>query len=101
MRSYDGRFVPFVSKRVDPRKVLAVFKQRMEESRKLLDDKKGVNLKKYKVFYYGAQKWQRIKGKSVKKSPFGIWVNRKNVSRLIAFSHTAYENEYPVLICPL
>ncbi len=55
--------------------------ERFLESQKILESEGSLSLKKFKVFYLNIKvwKWKRIKGKRVKKSPFGLWVTKKHM----------------------
>ncbi len=61
--------------------------ERIRESQKILESGKCLSLKKFKVFYLSSKIWKcnRVKGKSVRKSPFGFWVTEKNM-KIFPFS---------------
>ncbi len=76
------------------REVLHEINARMKESHNLLIEKVSLNLMKFKVFYFFRGKWQRIKGNSVTKSDFGLWVTDTKISKLIT------QKDCQLLICP-
>ncbi len=57
---------------------------------------KCLDLKSFKLFYVSMGIWERVKGKRVRKSPFGWWVIRKGITKLIEITKF---NE--VLVCKI
>ncbi len=55
----------------------------------------NLDLMKFKVFYFFRGKWERIQGKRVTKSIFGLWVTREKISELIT------QKEFEILVCPM
>ncbi len=73
---------------------------RIKESYKFLENEtkfgKCLDLKRFKLFRFSKGTWHRVKGKRVRKSPFGWWVMRKGITKLIEM------NEFKeVLVCKI
>ncbi len=78
-----------------PQKVLDALNARIKESQELLCEKVSLDLTKFQVFYFFRGKWQRIKGKNVTQSAFGLWVTRERISKLVRVK------DFQVLVCPM
>ncbi len=77
---------------INPENVIDMLRRRVEESHKFLEGKgKSLDLTKCKVYHFYNRKWRRVKGKSVTKSPFGLWINKKRISKLIGTNVLACE----------
>ncbi len=63
--------------------IVGALTKRIEKSQQKLKEKINLDLQEFKVYYFSGKKWKRIKGKSVKKSSFGLWVNEEIESRFI------------------
>ncbi len=67
--------------------------ERITESQVFLWEKGSVSLRTFKVFRFFRNNWKRIKGISVKRSAFGLWVTRKKISKLIEINDMVTVNE--------
>ncbi len=79
-----------------PSEVFDAMQKRIRQSYQFLEKNQypSLNLQDFKIYYFQHGKWKQIKGKSVKKTLFGLWVNKQRVSRLIEV------NEYQeTLVC--
>ncbi len=99
MGYYDKGYFKFqLNAYISSFEVISVFKERIEASQKKIFENELTNfwnLKEMKIFYFYNQKWREVKGKSVKRSPFGLWVNKGSISRLIKVNELG-----EVLVCP-
>ncbi len=77
------------------REALDALNARIKESQESLREKVILDLVNFKVFYFFRAKWKRIKGKSVTKSAFGLWVTREKISKLIKVT------DFQVLVCAM
>ncbi len=77
----------FLGKFVKVEKVMDNLLARIKESYELLKNEtkfgKCLDLKSFALFYFSKGLWCRVKGKRVRKSPFGWWVTRKGITKII------------------
>ncbi len=69
--------------------------ERMVKSENVLLENGNLDLRKFKVFYFARGKWQRIEGKRVTKSAFGLWITREKVSKIIKLNES-----HEILVSP-
>ncbi len=78
-----GRLENSLEDFISCRKVVEAIRQRIENSRRLFEKENFINLKTFKVFCFFKGKWKELKGKSARKTPFGLWENKKKISKLM------------------